>query len=225
VLTIILAESELEIVPEKIISHPSVINYSKHYNKKPGNIILEASFHHSAIRNLPDAERRGRPDIVHFFLLTALESILNKEGKLKVIVHTRNNEVIYIDPKTRLMKNYIRFIGLIEQLFKKKVITYEKKILLEFCENKTLENLIKEEKHDFVISFSPDGKKVKLLNYLKNLKKKDHKNILCIIGGFPHGNFHNDISKFSDDIISIYDNTLTAWAVTNELIVIYENIF
>ena len=224
-LTIVLAESELEIVPRKIISHPSVINYSKQYNKKRGNVILEASFHHSAIRNLTDAERRGRPDIVHFFLLTALESILNKEGKLKVIVHTRNNEAIYIDPDTRLMKNYIRFIGLIEQLFKRKVINYENKILLEFCENKTLENLIKEEKHDFVISFSPDGKKIKLLNYLKNLNKKNHKNLLCVIGGFPHGNFHNDISKFSDDVISIFKEKLTAWSVVNELLAFFNEIF
>ncbi len=224
-LTIILAESELEIVPEKIISHPSVINYSKQYNKKHGNVILEASFHHSAIRNLPDAERRGRPDIVHFFLLSSLESILNKKGELKVIVHTRNNDAIYIDPETRLIKNYIRFLGLMEQLFEKKIIDSEEKTLLELLENKTLENLIKEEKHDFLISFSPDGKKVNLLNYLKDLKKKDHKNLLCIIGGFPHGNFHNDISKFSNNIVSIYDNTLTAWAVATELIVIYENIF
>jgi hypothetical protein len=29
--------------------------------------------------------------------------------------------------------------------------------------------------------------------------KKNHKNILCVVGGFPHGDFHNDISKKSDD--------------------------
>jgi len=225
VLTIVLAESELEIVPGKIISHPSVINYSKQYNKRLENIILEASFHHSAIKYLPDSEKRGRPDIVHFFLLSALESISNKKGELKVIVHTRNNEAIYINPETRLIKNYIRFLGLIEQLFEKKIIAFEEKTLLELRENKTLENLIIEEKHDYVVSFSPDGKKVKLLNYLKNLKKKNHKNLLCIIGGFPHGNFHNDISKFSDDVVSIYNETLTAWTVANELLVSYENIF
>jgi len=124
-----------------------------------------------------------------------------------------------------LMKSYIRFIGLMEQLFEKKIIAAEEKTLLELCENKTLEKLIDEEKHDFVLCFSPDGKKVKLSNYFKGLKEKKHKNILCIIGGFPHGDFHNDISKYSDDVISIYDETLTAWTVAGELLVNYENTF
>ena len=201
-LTIILAESELEKIPNQILSHPSVTSHSRQFNKRPANMILDASFHHSAMKNIPEGERRGRPDIVHISLLTALESILNKRGELKVIVHTRNNEAIYFNPETRLMKSYIRFIGLIEQLFEKKIIAAEDKILLELRENKTLENIIKEEKHDFVLSFSPDGKKVNLPNYLTALKKKKHKDMLCIVGGFPHGDFHNDISKYSDDVNS-----------------------
>ena len=224
-LTIILAESELEKIPNQILSHPSVTSHSRQFNKRPANMILDASFHHSAMKNIPEGERRGRPDITHIFLLTALESILNKKGELKVVVHTRNNEAIYFNPETRLMKSYIRFIGLIEQLFEKKIIATEEKTLLELRENKTLENLIDEEKHDFVVSFSPDGKKVKLSNYFKELKEKKHKNILCIVGGFPHGDFHNDVSKYSDDVISIYDETLTAWTVAGELLINYENTF
>ena len=224
-LTIILAESELEKIPNQILSHPSVTSHSRQFNRRPTNMILDASFHHSAMKNIPEGERRGRPDIVHISLLTALESILNKKGELKVVVHTRNNEAIYFNPETRLMKSYIRFIGLMEQLFEKKIIAAEEKTLLELCENKTLEKLIDEEKHDFVLCFSPDGKKVKLSNYFKGLKEKKHKNILCIIGGFPHGDFHNDISKYSDDVISIYDETLTAWTVAGELLVNYENTF
>lgn len=126
-LTIILAESELEKIPNQILSHPSVISHSKQFNKRPVNMILDASFHHSAMKNMPEGERRGRPDIVHISLLTALESILNKKGELKVVVHTRNNEAIYIDPETRLMKNYVRFIGLIEQLFEKRLSQPRKK--------------------------------------------------------------------------------------------------
>ena len=47
-----------------------------------------------------------------------------------IIVHTRNNDVITIDPETRIMRNYTRFIGLMEQLFEKQHQT-KKKILID----------------------------------------------------------------------------------------------
>jgi len=224
-LTIVLAESELELIPNQILSHPAVSSYAKQRNKKPEKLILDSSFHHSATKDLPDANRRGRPDIVHIFLLNSLESILNKKGKLKVIIHTRNNEAIFINPKTRIMRGYNRFIGLFEQLFEKRKIIAEENTLLELKENMSLEKIIENESHDFIITFSENGKIVELKDYLVNLKNKKIKNILCIIGGFPHGDFHSDISKFSDDIISIFKEKLVAWSVSNELLSFFNEIF
>jgi len=224
-LTIILAESELELIPSKIISHPAVISYAKQRNKKPKGLILDSSFHHSAMMDLPEGNRRGRPDIVHIFLLNSLESILNKKGKLKIIIHTRNNEAIFVDSKTRIMRSYHRFIGLFEQLFEKRKIATEEKILLELKKNIPLEKIIENEDYDFIITFSENGKIVDLHDYLTNLKNKKIKNILCVIGGFPHGDFHFDLSKHSDDIISIFNEKLTAWTVVNELLTYFNNIF
>ena len=73
---LVLADSELELVPKKIIKHPAVV--------KGKSKILDVSLHHTAMKILKDWRRRGRPDIVHFFLLLANDSILNKEGKLRV---------------------------------------------------------------------------------------------------------------------------------------------
>lgn len=223
-LTIILAESELELIPKEIISHPLILSYAKKYNKKPKEMILDSSSHHSAMKNLPDYERRGRPDIVHIFLLSALESIANKKGLIKIIIHTRNNNAIYINPETRIIRNYPRFIGLIEQLFEKKIIRSKESTLIELHDNKSLEKII-EEKHDVFVVLSPEGKITKLSKYFKDLKKKGYNDILCIIGGFPHGDFHFDISKYVNETISIYDNPLTVWTVTNEIIINYENIY
>ena len=224
-LTIILVESELELIPSQILSHPAVISYAKQRNKKPKGLILDSSFHHSAMKELPEGNRRGRPDIVHIFLLNSLESILNKKGKLKIIIHTRNNQAIFIDSKTRIMRSYHRFIGLFEQLFEKKKIVTEEKILIELRENISLDKIIKNENHDFILTFSENGKIVELHNYLTNLKNKKIKNILCIIGCFPHVDFHFDISKYSDDVISIFEEKLTAWSVANELLTFFNNIF
>jgi hypothetical protein len=62
--------------------------------------------------NLSEGRRRGRPDMTHLFLLTALESIANKQGTVKLIIHTRNDEMITVHPETRIMRNYERFLGL-----------------------------------------------------------------------------------------------------------------
>lgn len=169
-LTIILAESELELIPSNIIFHPAVSSYAKQRNKKPKNLILDSSFHHTALKDFPDGNRRGRPDIVHVFLLNTLESILNKKGKLKIIIHTRNDQAIFVNPKTRIMRSYHRFIGLIEQLFEKRKITAQEDTLLELLENMPLEKIIKSENYDFIITFSENGKIVELYDYLLNLK-------------------------------------------------------
>ena len=224
-LNIILAESELELIPNEIISNPLITSYSKQHNKKPNNIILDSNFHHRAMQKLQEGNRRGRPDIAHIFLLSALESIANKKRDLNIIIHTRNNEAIYVNPETRIMRSFHRYIGLMEQLFEKNKIISEEKTLLELKKNKPLEKIIKELDYDYSIAFSQDAKIVKLPNYLKDLKKKNHKNILCIIGGFPSGDYHFNVSKHVDDTISIYNEMLTAWTVTNELIVNYENIY
>jgi rRNA small subunit pseudouridine methyltransferase Nep1 len=224
-LTIVLAESELELIPNEIISHPAVLSYTKLRNKKARSLILDSNFHYSALKKLKEGERRGRPDIVHIFLLNSLESILNKKGKLKIIIHTRNDQAIFINSKTRIMRNYNRFIGLLEQLFEKKKIVTEEKILLELRENFPLEKIIEKEEYDSVITFSENGKFVNLPDYLTDLRNKKIENILCIVGGFPSGDFHFDVKKYSDDVISIFEERLNAWSVSNELLAFFNNIF
>ncbi|HEU12835.1 MAG TPA: 16S rRNA methyltransferase, partial [Euryarchaeota archaeon] len=106
-LHIVLADSELETVPKELWSHPSVSKQARRRGKRPGNMVLDSNFHHAAIsRYFPGEEnRRGRPDIVQYFLLNTLESPLNIYGKLSVYVHTRKNQVIFVDPATRLPKS------------------------------------------------------------------------------------------------------------------------
>jgi len=73
------------------------------------------------MKSINDSDRRGRPDIVHISLLIANESILNCEGILDMVIHTRNEYAIKINPEMRVIKNYSRFKGLMEQLSRKGV--------------------------------------------------------------------------------------------------------
>jgi rRNA small subunit pseudouridine methyltransferase Nep1 len=66
-----------------------------------------------------------RPDITHQSLLTLMDSPLNKAGKLEVFVTTAGNQVIKINPATRIPRTYKRFAALMAQLMKKMTIRAE----------------------------------------------------------------------------------------------------
>jgi rRNA small subunit pseudouridine methyltransferase Nep1 len=222
-LTLVLAESELELIPIELSRHPAVIAHARLRGKPPTQILLDSNYHHAAMTNLPEGRRRGRPDITHLFLLTALESIVNKQGHLNIIVHTRNDMVITVNPETRIMRNYDRFLGLMEKLFEKHVVPDEKQPLLSLQQNIPLKQVIEEAHADVVITFSKDGASVVLQDYFKELKKHKKQHVLCIIGGFPSGMFHADIKTIATEVFSLYPDMLPAWTVASEILVNYGN--
>ena len=112
----IVLDAELELVPREIWNHRQVRAYARMFKKKPGELLLDASFCHAAMKSLEENERRGRPDIVHQILLIAFDSPLALEGKIEAYVHTRNGKIFYVPPKTRIPRNYFRFCGLFAKL-------------------------------------------------------------------------------------------------------------
>jgi rRNA small subunit pseudouridine methyltransferase Nep1 len=223
-LTLVLAEAELERMPRELCSHPAVIAHARQRGKQPMQILLDSNYHHAAMSNLPEGRRRGRPDIAHLFLLTALESIATKEGHVHVMIHTRDDMVITVDPKTRIMRNYERFLGLMEQLFEMHAVPDAKHSLLSLQQNITLKELIEQQHADEVIALSKDGTPVVLPRYLKQLHDQKKLHLVCIIGGFPSGSFHVDITTIATTVISLYPEMLPAWTVAAELLVNYGNI-
>jgi rRNA small subunit pseudouridine methyltransferase Nep1 len=220
-LTLVLAEAELELVPRELLHHPAVIGHARQRRKEPARILLDSNYHHAAMTTLPEGRRRGRPDIAHLFLLTALESVANKQGLVKVIIHTRNDEMISVHPETRIMRNYERFLGLMEQLFETHAVPDVKHPLLELKQHMTLQHIIEGTNPDVVVAFSKTGAPTKLQEYFK---KHSEKNIICIIGGFPSGSFHADVAMIATDTISLYPEMLPVWTVTSEILVNYENV-
>lgn len=214
-LHLIIAEAELELVPESIRDHPAVVNYARRRKKKPEEVILDSTYHHAALKKLPDGDRRGRPDIVHVCLLNALESIANKEGLLRIYVHTRNDEVIHIKPETRLPRNYNRFLGLMESLFKKGAVPEGLELLR--MEKKPLESLIEEINPDTVFIMHEEGELIRPRLFGETLAS--HKNPAVVVGGFPHGDFTRPIEGKK---VSLYREPLMAWTAVSEVIVNFE---
>jgi len=217
-LRLILAESELELVPPSIAGHPAVSKNAKKRGKRPGSVLLDANLHHSAMRGLPEWERRGRPDIVHSFLLLTLDSIANQRGEMEVMVHTRNDEVIYVSSETRLPKGYNRFCGLMESLFQNKVVPDKESPLLKI-ENMQLRELLKRHEISGITVLRPEKNPVRLNEYMKKIDLSEH---TFVIGGFAVGDFQTDFSEIEHREITISDLLLKVWTVTSEIIVNYE---
>jgi len=220
-LTLILAESALETIPERLWTYRSIQRYAKLRRKSPEFIVLDRSYHHAAMKRLEQSEKRGRPDIVHFALLEALGSPLNKEGLLRVYVHTISDCVITVDPATRLPRNYNRFVSLVEQLFKYEKIppqSTEKALLTK--KRQTMSQLISEIKPSYLLAFSRIGKPCTLEEIVSKIPLESRP--VVVVGGFPHGHFSETTAKLTDDIVSIDSDMLETWTVTSRIIYEFE---
>ncbi len=222
VIKFILAESSLELVPRDIVGHPAILKTAQRRGKKPTEILLDVSLHYHAMRKLRNKHKRGRPDIVHVTLLELLSSPLNIEGKLRVYVHTVNDYVIIVDPRTRIPRNYNRFVGLMEQLLTVgKVPPGSEKPLMEAVAM-NFTSLLKSLGREEVILLSEKGELVRTDEICKRALEED---LPIVVGGFPHGNFSEEVLASAKYIYSIYPKPLDTWVVASRIAFTCEKLF
>ncbi len=220
-ITLVLAESALQLVPKEIQSHPQVRRYAERRQKTSEEVLLDRAFHHAAMQRLARRrrgiapEKMGRPDIVHSALLQVLETPLNWEGYLRTFIHTQNDLVISVNPKVRLPKNYLRFVGLIEQLFAQEQVPVRGEPLLSL-ENMTLHELVRKLSPGSVLGFSTLGRPV-LLRDVADMTAK-LKDPAFLIGGFPRGHFTEETRRLLNDMFSVDRRTLDAWVVAGRFV-------
>ncbi len=214
-LTLVLADAELELVPPSLAGHPAVRTSAKRRGRSPGAILLDSSLHHPALKSFPEGERRGRPDIAHLFVLLCLDSVLNTQGQLRTVIHTRNEDVLRFAPETRIPKNYPRFVGLMEDLFQRGAVP-EDRPLIRLERGKSLERLLAEWPAP-KWAFREGGEPVNLWSEFAKVEG----DLVAVVGGFPHGDFRSPVADFCDRVVSIHEEPLRAWTVTSEILVAY----
>ena len=216
-LTIILAESSLELIPNQMHNHPSVTSYSKKFKKDPSKTLLDNSWHFGAMKGLENEIKRGRPDILHLTLLSLCTTPAFYENKILVFVHTINDEIISINNNTRLPKSYHRFQGLMEKLFLTKKIESEDEILMKI-EKSSLSQLISKIKPTKTIGFTTNGQKTTLCKLVEQIQE----NSCILIGGFQKGHFNKETEKIIEQSFSVHDSSLEAHLVASRLVYEYE---
>jgi len=216
-LSLILAESSLELIPIELQNHPSVLSHSQKIEKNPSEILLDNSWHFAAMKNLENEIKRGRPDLVHTSLLSICGSPLYLEKNISVYIHTIDDKVIRLRNQVRIPKSYHRFEGLIEQLFLEKEISSNGSVLLEL-KNMDFGNLISLISPSEVVGLSTNGKDDSFQNLAKNLKKDS----CIVIGGFQKGHFSDKIKNKLDKILSVNKKSLESHVVTSRILYEYE---
>jgi rRNA small subunit pseudouridine methyltransferase Nep1 len=173
-----------------------------------------------ARRGYPHAvEKMGRPDIVHNVLLQVLETPLNWENQLRVFVHTQDDYVVSINPAIRLPKNYLRFIGLIEQLFAKRQVPERGEPLLQI-QKCTVQRLVRLTQPSEVLGFSILGQPMLMRMVAEHAAGIT--NPLIFIGGFPRGHFTTETSRALGSTFKVDSEPLDAWVVAGRFVYDFE---
>ncbi|MEM0330559.1 MAG: 16S rRNA methyltransferase [Archaeoglobaceae archaeon] len=208
----IFLEASLEIVPAEIRNHSAVVSDARRRRKKVSEILLDDSKHHSAMERLKFREKRGRPDIVHQCLLLLLDSPMRKN--FEVYVHTIGGMIIKVAVETRLPRNYNRFVGLMENLFRDKAIRGNGKNLLEIVDLK-LSDLVKGKN---VVLLSEKGDKF-------NPEILKSETAICI-GAFAHGEFFESTLRELGNFkaVSLGRESYSSLYVTSKILSEYERV-
>ncbi|TMI32517.1 16S rRNA methyltransferase [Candidatus Bathyarchaeota archaeon] len=219
VLSLILAESSIELVPNELVHHPAILKWARKKRKDPHTLVLDQTYHHSAILRLgPRETARGRPDIPHLSLLLALGSPLNLSGGLKCYVHTRDNNIIKVDSRARLPRNTDRFTSLLEQLYQEKIVPPTGPPLLSIKPG-SIGNLV-DEISGQVIALTTTGLPKSMDQVASRLVK--HRSSVLLVGGFPRGHFSKETLSKAKESYRIHGQHLDAWTVVARAIYDYE---
>ena len=216
-ISLILSESALELVPYELQEHPSVISHAKKLGKHPSEILLDNSWHFAAMKGIKNEIKRGRPDLVHFSILEATTIPLYYQNKLNLFVHTIDNKVIHFGNNVHIPKSYHRFQGVIEKLFQEKKVLSKNELLLEI-KDQTFSELIHEINPFNVIGFSTSGQSSSYQKIASDIPD----NSCIVIGGFQKGHFSDSTQSKITNLYSIGNDSFEGHVIVSRILYEYE---
>ena len=216
-ISLILSESALELVPSELKHHTSIVSHARKLGKHTSEILLDNSWHFAAMKGIKNEMKRGRPDLVHFSILEATTIPLYLQNKMKLFVHTIDDKVIYFDQNVHVPKSYHRFEGLIEKLYQEKKIIADNDVLLEIKE-KTFPDLLDEINPSKVIGFSTQGKP----SSYEKIAAEISDDACIVLGGFQKGHFSDSIENKINNLYSVGDESFEGHVVVARILYEYE---
>lgn len=216
-LRVLLAEAELELVPAAIAGHPAVKKAAQLVGKRPDQMLLDQNHHKPALGKLEDGRRRGRPDIVHYTLLTLLESPLARAGGLRVAVHARNGHLVRVREDTRLPRGEARFHGVMARVLSTGA-SHDKDPLIKDEGAMSAPAALQRFGKGPVLRLDEGGRPATPLQMADQARSGE---LTAVLGAFPSGGWSDAWKKAAPDAVSLWPDPLNAWAVAAELVAAY----
>ena len=216
-ISLVLAESALELIPSELKHHPSVVSHARKLGKHSSEILLDNSWHFSAMKGIKNEMKRGRPDLVHFSILEATTIPLYFKNKIKLYIHTIDDKVISFGSNVHVPKSYHRFAGVIEKLYREKQIVANNDVLLEI-KDQTFSQLLDEINPSKVIGFSTNGISSSYEKIVSNISD----DVCLVLGGFQKGHFSDLVENKISDLYSIDNESFEGHVVIARMLYEYE---
>lgn len=218
---LLIEHASLELVPQRFLNRPEALEVKDRFGVAPSMQILDRNLHGKIFSELKGScrEKRGRPDVVHYALLEATSTPLFQEGGLRVIIHTITGLAIEVLEGTRPPRTLERFCGVMSKLISGRFGEAEKR-LFQVNKTKSFEELIGRLEVTKVITFTARGTPVRLANFVcKTIGngREEGSNIAWVVGGFPAGDFEDEVIGSSNKVVSISPRELTAHVVVARL--------
>ena len=232
---IILTETAVELIPVSI--RDKYFSQIQKSIKKLGNIakVLDTALHHSYMSQLDNREKRGRPDILHKFLLDALGSPANHNGVLEIYFHLpetkdREEALYWVSSKMRTARDFLRFKGLITKLLENGQIPEKAPFLIEQVSDNFPEWLKENFSRKEIFKFSKNGTVKSLtsvfrpciqdmeLDSIDDPSEDEGAKYAILIGGFQKGSFSKEIQKIPGNVIALPDRGYDSWIVVQRVL-------
>ncbi len=217
-ISLIISESALELVPSELKHHPSVVSHARKLGKYTSEILLDNSWHFAAMKGIENEMKRGRPDLVHFSILEATTIPLYFQNKVKLFVHTVDNKVISFGENVHIPKSYHRFAGVMEKLYREKQIISNNNDMLLKIEDKTFSELVDEISPSKIIGYSTNGNK----STYEKIATEIADNACIVFGGFQKGHFSGLVEDRITDLYSVGDESFEGHVVIARMLYEYE---
>ncbi len=198
--TLILAESSLTKIPDKLRNDDIYKSYEKFYGKFYD--ILDINALPRKVRSLL-GPKDGRPDVVHRSLLAVADHPMFQLGLIDLYIHTIRGRIFSVSREIRPPRNYVRFLGLMAQLLERGWVGANREEALIREINVNLNDLIEKK----VILVEEKGRYMEPLSFLRDI---GWKHATFIIGCFPHGDFSYEIKGLKSHSLSLYKGVLSS---------------
>ena len=217
-LHIILTETALEFIPQAYLQDPLV----KKWIKKFGNAarLLDTSLHHSLMSKLKHNEKRGRPDILHHFLLDTLGSPANFAGKLHIYFEAKST-LYSVASNMRCPRDYHRYKALMVQLLEMGHIPKKKPYFIRRETENFNQWVTTKFSPENIFKFSITGKATPLSQISDHIATSSE-DCVVLIGGFQKGHFSDKIESLSGINVALPDRGYDSWVVVTRMLAFYE---